>query len=305
MTKRVTSRHIWAAVLLISLGWGTSPVAVRIALREGLGPFTVAAAGALIATTGMAVMLMVLRRPHLIGPRELRIGAVLAMLSVLIPAQTRNLALQHASAGFVILMNVLIPIVTVVFAHFMLADERIRSSAVVGLFLGTAGAAILVLGGDSGIAEGGNPRLAGLFSTIRIVAIGLGAVFAKRHASRYSVLGVTGVQLGLGAAGLTVVALLVEGIPDAITRVGALSLLYIGTIGALLPLGLYYFLLRHVTVTYSTIISYTIPLVAVSAGIIVLGEQLQPGLILGGGLIVAAVVMKDILRWRAARQTAT
>ncbi len=304
MTGGVTSRHIWTVVLLISLGWGTSPVVVRIALREGLGPFTIAAAGSIIAAGGMVIMLIVLRRPNLIGSSEIRIGAVLSVLSVLIPAQTRNLALQHASAGFVILVNVLIPIVTVVFAHFMLDDEGIRLSTVVGLLLGLAGATILVLGGDSGIADGGNPQLAGFFSMIRIVAIGLGAVFAKRYSGQYSVLGVTGVQLGLGAVGLTVSALVIEGIPDAVTRVGGLSLLYVGTIGSLLPLVLYYFLLRHVTVTYSTIISYTIPLVAVSTGIVVLGEQLQPGLILGGGLVVAAVVVKDLLRAREAGQHA-
>lgn len=305
MAMQMTDRRIWAVVLVISLCWGTSPVVVRIALREGLGPFTIGAAGSLIAAFGVLIMMAVLRRPNLIGRNELRVGAVLSVLSVLIPSQTRNLALQHASAGFVILVNVLIPIVTVVFAHFMLSDERIRLSTVVGLLLGLAGAGVLVLGGDSGIAEGGNPRLAGLFSMIRITSIGLASVFAKRYSGQYSVLGVTGVQLGLGAAGLTVSSVLVEGIPDALTRVGGLSLLYVGTVGSLVPLGLYYFLIRHVTVTYSTVISYIIPLVAVFTGVVVLDEQLQPGIVLGGALVVAAVVTKDLLRTREAGRQAT
>lgn len=302
----MTDHRIWAVVLIISLGWGTSPVVVRIALREGLGPFTIGAAGALIAAAGVGIMMVVLRRrPTLIGRAELRIGAVLSVLSVLIPAQTRNLALQHASAGFVILVNVLIPIITVVIAHFALADERIRFSTMVGLLLGLAGAAILVLGGDSGIARGGNPQLAGLFSMIRVVVIAFASVYAKRYSGQYSVLGVTGVQFVLGAAGLTLSALVVEGVPETITGVGILSLLYVGTIGSLLPLGLYYFLIRYVTVTYSTVISYIIPLVAVSAGVIVMGEQLQPGIVAGGALVVAAVVVKDLLRIREAGRLAT
>ena len=305
MAVQMTDRRIWAVVLIISFSWGTSPVVVRIALREGLGPFTIGAAASLIAATGLAIMLVVLRRPNLVGPAEFRIGAVLSVLSVLIPSQTRNLALQHASAGFVILVNVLIPIVTVVFAHFMLSDERIRFSTVVGLLLGLGGAGILVLGGDSGIAEGGNPRLAGLFSMIRVTSIALASVFAKRYSGQYSVLGVTGVQLVLGAAGLTVSALVVEGLPDTLTRVGGLSLLYVGSIGSLIPLALYYFLIRHVTVTYSTIISYIIPLVAVFTGVVVLDEQLQPGILLGGALVVAAVVTKDLLRTRETRQATT
>ena len=305
MALQMTDRRIWAVVLLISLGWGTSPVVVRIALREGLGPLTVSAAGSLIAACGMLIVMAVLRRPDLIGPNELRIGAVLSVVSVLIPSQTRNLALQHASAGFVILVNVLIPIVTVVFAHFMLSDERIRLSTVIGLLLGLGGAGILVLGGDSGIAEGGNPQLAGLFSMVRVTSVALASVLAKRYSGRYSILGVTGVQLGLGAVGLTVSAVLVEGIPGEITRVGGLSLLYVGSIGSLIPLGLYYFLIRHVTVTYATIVSYIIPLVAVFAGVVVLDEQLQPGIILGGSLVVAAAVTKDLLRTREAGRQST
>lgn len=302
---QMTDRRIWAVVLVISLCWGTSPVVVRIALREGLGPITIGAAGSLIAATGVLIMMLVLRRPNLIGRNELRIGAVLSVLSVLIPSQTRNLALQHASAGFVILVNVLIPIVTVVFAHFMLSEERIRFSTVVGLLLGLGGAGILVLGNDSGIAEGGDPQLAGLFSMIRVTSIALASVFAKRHSGHYSVLGVTGVQLGLGAAGLTVSAVLVEGVPDALTQTGGLSLLYVGSMGSLVPLGLYYYLIRHVTVTYSTIISYIIPLVALFTGVVVLDEQLQPGIVFGGALVVAAVVTKDLLRTKEARVQAT
>ncbi len=301
---QMTDRRIWAVVLLISLGWGTSPVVVRIALREGLGPFTIGAAASIIAAIGVVIMMLVLRRPNLIGRSELRVGAVLSVVSVLIPSQTRNLALQNASAGFVILVNVLIPIVTVLFAHFMLSDERIRPSTVVGLLLGLGGAGILVLGGDSGIAEGGNPQLAGFFSFIRVVSIAIASVLAKRYSGQYSVLGVTGVQLGLGAVGLTASALIMEGVPDVLTRVGALSLLYVGSIGSLVPLGLYYFLIRHVTVTYSTVISYIVPVVAIFTGVAVLDEQLQPGILLGGALVVAAVVTNDLLRSREARQQA-
>lgn len=302
MAVHMTDRRILAMVLLISFGWGTSPVAVRIALREGLGPITIAAAGSLIAAIGVMIMMVVLRRPNLIGPIELRIGAVLAVLGVLIPSQTRNLALQHASAGFVTLVNILIPIVTVLIAHFVLPEEQMKPSILLGFILGLGGAGILFLGGDSGIAEGGDPPLAGLFSMIRIVSIAVAAVYAKRYAGQYSVLGVTGVQLALGAAGLAASAVLLEGIPPSVSRVGGLSLLYVGSLGSLVPLGLYYFLLRHVTVTYSTIISYIVPLIAVVTGIVVLSEQLQPGIVLGGTLVLAGVVTTDLLRIRNARR---
>ena len=299
----VTNRRIWALLLIISFGWGSAPIAVRIALREGLGPVTLAAASSTIA--GVAVMALIagMRNGKLLGRLELRIGAVLAVLSVLVPYVTRNVALLNASAGFVTLVSSLIPLITTVAAHFMLADERLKLVTVVGLMLGLAGVAVLLLGGDSGIAEGGNPPVAGLFGMISVVSVSFAAVYAKRYAGQYSVLGVTGVQLVLGAAVLAVLAPAVEGTPEVPTMAGGLGILYAGVVGNFIPLGLYYFLIRHVTVTYSTIIGYIVPFIAVFAGVAVLDERIQPGIVIGGALVLGGVVVTDLVRVREARRS--
>ena len=302
VTVRMADHRIWALVLIISIGWGSSPVAVRIALREGLGPITIASASSLIAAGAVMILMASLRRGKLVGRLEWRIGAVLSVLSVLLPFQTRNMALENASAGFVTLISTLIPLVTVVVAHFMLADERMELVIVVGLLLGLGGVAVLLLGGDSGIAEGGNPPLAGMFGLISVVSVSFGAVYAKRYAGRYSVLGVTIVQLVIGAAALSLLALLVEGVPADPSMAGRLSLLYVGLVGTFVPLGLYYFLIRHVTVTYSTIIGYVVPFIGVFAGVLVLDEQLQPGIVIGGALVLLGVVITDLVRVRDSRR---
>ena len=63
---------------------------------------------------------------------------------------------------------------------------------------------------------------------------------------------------------------------------------------------LYFWLIRHVTVTYSTIIGYIIPLVAVAVGVLVLDEELQPGILIGGALILSGVFVTDRIRLRRA-----
>ncbi|NIR35502.1 MAG: EamA family transporter [Actinobacteria bacterium] len=60
-----------------------------------------------------------------------------------------------------------------------------------------------------------------------------------------------------------------------------------------MPFIVYYWLLRHVTVVYSAIIAYVVPLVAVVVGIVGLDERLQPGIVAGGALILAGVVVTD------------
>lgn len=296
-----SNRAVWAVLLVISLGWGTSPVAVRIALGEGFGPITVSAAASLIAGAGVFAFIAAVRKGALIGRIELRIGLVLSVVSVLLPFYARNTALDNASAGFVTLISALIPLTTAGIAHFALA-ERLEPAAFAGLLLGLGGVAVLLLGGDSGIAEGGNPPVAGLFGLLSVSSVSVAAVYAKRWAGQYSVLGVTGVQLAVGSAALAAAALAVEGPPVCCTTAGVLSLIYVGLPGSLAPLALYYLLIRYVTVTYSTIIGYIIPVVAVFTGVVVLDERLQPGIVIGGLLVLLGVVVTDLDRIRGGRR---
>lgn len=165
----VSNRLVWAVLLVISVGWGTSPVAVRIALREGLGPITIASASSMIAAAAVFALMAGLRRGMLIGRVEMRLGGVLAVLSVLVPFQMRNLALENASAGFVSLVSALIPLVTAGMAHFALSDEPLNAPTLASLLLG----------------------LGGVFGLISVMSVSAAAVYAKRYAGGYSVLGVT------------------------------------------------------------------------------------------------------------------
>ena len=301
----LTSHYaIWSLLLVISFGWGTSPVGIRVALREGVGPLTVASGSSLVGAMAILIFTGGLRRGRMLGPLEWRVGAALSILAILVPYQTRNLALDNASAGFVALVSALIPLGTAVVAHFMLSDERLKAPILVGLMLGLGGVAVLLLGGDSGIAEGGNPPVAGVFALGSVVSVCFAAVYAKRYAGHYSVLAVTGVQLALGGAALTLIALLVEGIPAGMSPMGGMSVAYVGLMGNLVPLALYFLLIRHVTVTYSAITAYIVPFVAVFGGVLVLDEQIQPGIVVGGALVLAGVVVTDLVRFRNARREA-
>jgi drug/metabolite transporter (DMT)-like permease len=299
----VSQWRIWAAVLLTSLGWGTSLVVTRVALAEGLEPLPIVATTSTIAAFAVVVFLVVAGHGPSIGRTEVRVGVVMSLLSVTLPFVSRSFALQHASAGFVGLATALVPLVTAIAAHFLLADEPLKPATMAGLGTALAGVAVLVLSGDSGIGEGGDPVLAGVLAMVGVLSVAFGAVYAKRYAGEYSVLGVAGIQFALGALLAIGLTLAIEGLPRGTTALGWASLAYIGLIGTFMPVVLYYWLIRHVTVTYSTIIGYIVPLVAVGIGAMVLGEQIQSGIVIGGGLILVGVVVTDRLRIRAVRNT--
>ncbi len=303
--RLLSSRYvIWGVVLAISFGWGTSPVGIRLALREGLDPLTVASGSALIAAATILVVTGGLHRGKLLGPLEWKVGIALSILAILVPYQARNLALEISSAGFVSLINALVPLGTAAVAHFMLSTERLTVPILIGLMLGLAGVSVLLLGGDSGIAEGGDPLRAGMLGLANVISVSFASVYAKRYAGGYSVLAVTAIQLALGGAGLALVALFIEGFPTQVSVFGGISVVYVGLFGNLVPLALYFLLIRFVTVTYATVIAYVVPFVAVIGGVMLLDEQIQPGIVTGGILVLMSVIITDIVRARAARRRA-
>lgn len=302
MSRSLQSR-IWLVVLVTSIGWGTTGVVTRVAFEEGLRPLTIVAVSSAIAAIAVMVLLS-FNRSIGIGRIGWRVGLVMSVMSVTLPFLFRNLALQFASAGFVGLASALVPLATAIAAHFMLTDEPLRAGTLGGLTIALAGVGVLVLSGDAGIGEGGRPVLAGVYALVGVVSVAVGSVYAKRHAGAYSPLGVSGVQFTVGAMLATVAALIGDGIPGNPSLRGWLALLYIGLVGTFVPVVLYYWLIRYVTVTYSAIIGYIIPLVAVAVGVVALDEKLQPGILIGGALILAGVIITDRIRLRSARRTA-
>jgi len=292
--------RIWSVFLLISIGWGTGGVMTRVAFDEGLESFAIVAISSTIAAIAVVVYAVAVRHGFSVGPLGWRVGAVMSVLSVTIPFLSRNFALQYASAGFVGLASALVPLATGITAHFLLPDEPLDRTTMTGLIVALSGVAVLVLSGDAGIGEGGRPELAGVLALLGVVSVAFGGVYAKRHAGGYSPLAVAGVQFVFGAMITTVLMLLIEGAPANPTAAGWGTLAYIAIVSTFMPVALYYWLLRHVTVTYSAAIGYVIPLIAVAVGVIALDEQLQPGIIAGGALILAGVVLTDRARRRQA-----
>ncbi len=56
---------------------------------------------------------------------------------------------------------------------------------------------------------------------------------------------------------------------------------------------LYYWVLRHVSSTQASMIGYLVPIVAVTAGGILLDERLEFGLVAGGTVILVGVILTN------------
>jgi drug/metabolite transporter (DMT)-like permease len=293
--------RIWAAFGAASFGWGTAGVAVRAAFDEGVEPIAMVALRAIIASVALFAFLHFVRGSVPRRRDEWRMGLVMSIFNLTLPFILFTTAYQYASAGFMGLIAALIPLATALLAHFFLPDDPLYSGKVVGLVMAFAGVAFLSLTGDSGLEEGGRPLVSLTLGVAAIVSIAIANVYAKKQSAGYDPVELTGMQFALGVVALVPLALVLDGWPADITTSGWLLLLYLGFVGSVLPFLTYYWVLKHVTVTRAQIVAYLVPLVSLTSGIIVLDEQLQIGIAVGGALILTGVVVTGAAEKRFAR----
>ncbi len=286
------NRSTWAVLLVAAVGWGTGGIAVRAAFGEGIGPWTLVALRVSIAALLVIAVLAVkgLRVPDRL---TMKVGTVMAITNLLIPYVLFTFAYDEASAGFVGLFAALIPLATAIYANFMLDNERLTRGKLIGLFIGFSGVAALLISGDSGLGAEGRPLFAATLALISVVAIGYAGAYAKRYAGRYDPIEITGLQFTLSALVLIPAMLIFEGIPRSLTTPGWALILYMAVASTFLPFYLYYRLLESMPATTVSLVGYLVPLVSLIGGVLLLGESIETGIVIGGALILTGMVVTD------------
>lgn len=206
----------------------------------------------------------------------LNIGAFFALLFV---------AAYRLPGGVAAVLGAAQPLLVAVLAVPLLG-ERLRARTLLLGLLGVAGVALIVVTGPVGLDPAG--VLAGLAGT---ACMGAGVVLTKRWGRPVPVLAFTGWQLAAGGLFLLPLALAVEGLPPALTGTQAGGLLYLATVNTALA---YVLWLRGVGLLPTARVSFLgllSPVVAATAGWVLLGQVLSPLQLAGMTLALATVVL--------------
>ena len=285
--------RIWLAIGAASLAWGTTGVATRAALNDGVPPIAMVSIRSAMAAIILYGILRARRRPLSRDRYAWTTGVMAGVFQLAVPFILFTLAYQYASAGFVGLFTALIPLSTALMAHYLLPDEPLHSAKVIGLMVAFGGVAFLLASGDSGLAAGGRPVPAALLSVGAVSSIGFASVFTKARAGGYDPLELTFMQFGVGVVLITAAMAIFEGMPSGISTWGWTLIVYLTVFGSVVPFLIFYWLLRRVTSTKASLVGYVVPLIALVAGIVLLDERLQIGIAVGGVLILIGVVLTD------------
>jgi len=288
--------------LILSLIWGSTWLFIKLGL-EDLPPFTFAGIRFVIAALILLIIVAV-RKQRL--PRDWRDWVLIAGTGFFSFAVNYGLLFwgeQRVSSGLAAILQTIIPVFGLVLAHLHLPSERITWPKLFGIALGIAGVALIF---SNQMEMGGAEAFKGSVAiVIGAFAVAYSNVLIKLRGSKLDYAVLSAGQMIAGLIPLLIVGTLLEGSPLNLhwTRLALVSLFYLALVGSVAAFLLFYWLVRHMEVTKTMLISLVTPLIAVTLGEIVRGEELTWRIVVGGASIMAGigvVALRRLKRGKAA-----
>lgn len=198
---------------------------------------------------------------------------------------------QFTTSAVASIIFSLAPVLTPVFAYFLLADERISARGAVGLLVGLLGVAI-VIDVDPSALIAGDPT-GRVILLCGAVSVALGSVLIQRVDADLSSTVETAWGLPFGAATLHVASVASGESVRAIEWTGTaiLTLVYVGVFSGALAYTAYFALLAETGPIQANLINYAIPVVATVSGWALLGEGISGTIVLGFLVIFVGFVL--------------
>ncbi len=280
---------IWAALIIVYVVWGSTYLAIRVVvetmppLLSGSARFIVAGLvmyAALVARGGPGVVR--LTRHELLGVTFVGVALLLGGNGLVMLGE------RDVPSGLAALVIAIVPLWVVLLR--LLFREHIRAGTLVGVLVGFAGVAVLVL------PNGGTGSVA-LVGMLMLIVAGaswaVGSYYSRRLALPRDPLVSTAAQMIMGGIALAVAGALTGEIglvqPRLFSGESVLSLLYLVVFGSLVGYTAYTWLLQNTSISKVSTYAYVNPVVALFLGWAILSEEITPAIAVGGAMIVAAV----------------
>ena len=298
-SRRASALNIWLALGLVYVVWGSTYLAIAIAVQT-LPPLFYSGVRFTLAGLLLAAWLAFRRVDLRISRRELGGAAAVGMLMLAGGNGLVNLAERTVPSGVAALIVASIPLWIVVYR--MVAGERIGRDLLAGVFLGLVGVAILVVpGGLNGTID----PVGALMLFGATLSWALGTFLSPRLSTPRNALVSTVYQMLAGGVALILVALprgeLAQVDPATFSARSLIAFAYLVVFGSLVAYSAYTWLLQNASVSLVATYAFVNPVVAVFLGALILGEAITPTIVIGAAVIVVAVAF-IIFRQNAARR---
>jgi drug/metabolite transporter (DMT)-like permease len=280
----------YGALGVLTLIWGSTWAAIRISL-EGIPPF----AGVSIRFSIAGLLLLAIGRalgvPRPRGSRIVRLWTIETLFGFVVSYGVVYWVEQTLPSGLTSVIFSTFPIFVALIAHVWLEEEPLGARALLGLIVGVAGVAVIYSEDLSRLA-GPGAAVAAVVLLASPVAAALSHVAVKKWGA-----GVHPIQLAtvpMLATGVIMggVALLLERDRPMILNMRSVgALFYLVLFGSVVTFTLYYWVLARLPATRVSLMTYVLPIVALSIGIYLFDEPWSARTFAGTGLVVVGVAM--------------
>jgi drug/metabolite transporter (DMT)-like permease len=281
---------VLAALGTVYVVWGSTYLGIRIVVEQAppltsMGVRYLAAAvllGGLLATRG-GVRRLALTRRQVLGTAFL--GLMLPMMGNGMVSVAENLG---APSGVTALLIAVAPLIIVVFRT--VEGDRPRPLTLLGVLIGFAGLAVLVLDGS---ASGGFPVGAALLVMFASTCWAVGSYLQPRLWLPRDVFVTTVYEMAFGGLCLLIVGRFSgEAFTASTYSLRTWSALgYLVVFGSVVAFTSYVWLLANAPISFVATYAYVNPVVAVFLGWLVLAERVTVPVLLGGAIVVTAVAV--------------
>jgi drug/metabolite transporter (DMT)-like permease len=288
----------WLIFFLLGAIWSSSFMWIKIAVQE-VGPLTLVAFRVLF---GLLFGIAVISIQRLQLPRTFKAWLpllVVGITNLAIPFLLISWGEQSIDSAVAAILDATVPLFTILIAHFLLHDDKITITKMLGLVIGFLGVVVL-LSKDIGASPG---------SLLGQAAVVLASIFYAGSAIfvRKTTQDTPGILRSAGplvsATAIMWLAVFFTQRPVEIPHLGItwVALLFLGVMGSGFAFVLAYYLIHEIGPTRATMVTYLFPLGGVILGVTFLHEQLTWQLLIGAALILASLV---IANWQPAYKPA-
>ncbi len=287
VTTEASRSFVLTHLIACSLFWGSSFLLIKL-VGDDVSPWVIAACRGLIGAATLMLWIVAMGQVPLPRRDEIKDWLILGTTNGWLPNVLVAFALTRLDSGPAAMIQATGPLVTAIIAHLAFAEERLDAQRLGGIVLGFLGVGLII--GPDALKGGGT-----LMGILAMCGVALG--YAAGNLYTRTICKADAARLALGqqfVSGLTasLLALALVG-PAAFAPVpaNAWPLLALGVVATALPMAIFMRLITRAGPTRAALTGYLVPTVAVSLGIVALGERLSLMQGLGALAVLAGLAL--------------
>ena len=274
---------------LLCIFWGTTWIAIKISLNEGMPPFLAVSYRFLIAGLIFWVIFLFKKEKLPLNWTAIKIYLQFGLINFSLSYALTYWATQFIYSNVSSIIWAGFPLVVTMMAHFTLPDEKFTSKKFLSISIGIVGT-ILIL--TQGKEFGGSNVLVGIIALMISVFIAAWPnVYLKKYSKSVNTIQLNAVSQTIGGLILLLVSAIIEPGQGMIwSQTNILATLYLIIFGSVITWMIYFWLFSHLPVTQISYVAFFPPVIAIIAGWVLLDEVLTPIAILGAVFIIGGAL---------------